>query len=635
MRYSLDKEGVRRIKMHWVTSSCLPVLAFLWLQSYQISAKQAPRERRMNSLTSLVELFGAPSENSPVETPSSADFPLVQISQDLSDGENKSIRERRKVVSRWYERHGITVAPEDVPVIAYMFSGGGLTATISAIAMIVELKKQDLLDAVMYFYGCSGSTWAFVVLYDSGEWVENLETVSAEFFAQIADLTIKPPISETLQDLFVAAEREDFSLTDAWELLFTNPATKKHNRHTLSSWKPLLENGSVPYCVCAAVDKTVIEQTNFTNPENDFEFTPHWSGIPAKHVYVETTHYESKFENTQLVETLPEPDLGYLQALWGSAIASNKESFGIVIALLVKILKDPAGNVLVPLLDTVFLERVLPPGTATIFNLAYVTDLIHKLGIVTNSIGGGDSKQNLLALINSMSENETTSSYKLATMMSEYWDAIDDNVKSDAVSILSMTMAQEFAPFPVLSLPLPKEVTLLLKIVECLVNWRWGTTNNFSYKMTTDEPSKIYLMDSGVGMMSPFPLAFQRPRNTIMMVNLDFFPLDPFMTVMRAAAYCSANNIPFPPVVIPEGEELNPSQAYYIFEEVNKPTVIHIPLFNKQNSGGGIKVLIAQYIVARNQYLKEEIDALGGYASENIRISAAIIRNKFLQLVNK
>ncbi|XP_078510903.1 cytosolic phospholipase A2 gamma-like isoform X2 [Lissotriton helveticus] len=541
----------------------------------------------MTSLTSLV--FGASSENVPTETAISGDTPLVHISKDLSGGENKSIRERRKVVSAWYKQHGIIVAPEDVPVIAYMGSGGGLTATISLMSMLEELKKQDLLDAAMYTYGCSGSTWALTTLYDSGDWVKNLEAVNAEFFARIADLTIKPPISEALQDLLTAAEREDFTLTDVWEILFVNPAKKEHNRHTLSSWKPLLENGSVPYCVFAAVDKKAIEQTNFTNPEIDFEFTPHRCGFPAKGIYVETTHYESKFENTKIVQRLPEPDLSYLQGLWGSAIASIQEIFRITIALLVKILKDPAGNVLAPLLETILLPR----------------------------------------------GNEDKSSYKLAKMMAEYWDTIDDSAKTDAVSILSMTMAQEFNPFPVLFLTLPKEVTLLLKTVKSLVTWEWGTTNNFANKMTINEPSKIYLMDSGVGMMTPFPLAFQSPRNTAFILNFDYWPLDPFMTVTRAEAYCSANNIPFPHVVIPEGDELNPSEACYIFEEANKPLVIHIPLFNKQNSGGGVKVLTAQFAVARNQYLKKEIDALSGYAHENIRISADKIREKILQLVKK
>lgn len=590
----------------------------------------------MTSLTSLTSLvFGASSENLPTETESSGDTPLVQTSKDLSAGENKSIRERRKLVSAWYEQHGIIVAPEDVPVIAYMGSGGGLTATISLMSMLEELKKQDLLDAALYTYGCSGSTWALTTLYDSRDWVKNLEAVNAEFFARIAELAIKPPISEALQDLLVAAEREDFSLTDVWEILFVNPAKKEHNRHTMSSWKPLLENGSVPYCVFAAVDKKAIEQTNFTNPEIDFEFTPHRCGFPAKGIYVETTHYESKFENKKLVQRLPEPDLSYLQGLWGSAIGSIQELFRITIALLVKILKDPAGNVLVPLLETVLLPRVLPPGTPTIFNLAYVTDLNRILTLAAKSIGGGDSKQSILALVNSMSGNEDKSSYKLATMMAEYWDTIDDSAKTDAVSILSMTMAQEFNPFPAVSLILPKEVPMLMKIVKCLVTWEWGTTNNFAHQMTINEPSKIYLMDSGVGMMTPFPLAFQSPRNTTFILNFDYWPLDPFMTVNRAAAYCSANNIPFPHVVIPEGDELNPSQACYIFEEVNKPTVMHIPLFNKQNSGGGVKVLTAQYIVLRNQYLKEEIDALSGYARENIRICADKIREKILQLVKK
>nr|XP_014432243.1 olfactory receptor 10A7-like [Pelodiscus sinensis] len=46
-----------------------------------------------------------------------------------------------------------------MPNIAILGSGGGLRATIALMGTLVEMKKQGLLDAVMYLCGVSGSTW--------------------------------------------------------------------------------------------------------------------------------------------------------------------------------------------------------------------------------------------------------------------------------------------------------------------------------------------------------------------------------------------------------------------------------------------------------------------------------------------
>lgn len=46
-----------------------------------------------------------------------------------------------------------------VPNIVVLGSGGGLRAMIALLGTLVELKNQNILDAVMYLCGVSGSTW--------------------------------------------------------------------------------------------------------------------------------------------------------------------------------------------------------------------------------------------------------------------------------------------------------------------------------------------------------------------------------------------------------------------------------------------------------------------------------------------
>lgn len=54
----------------------------------------------------------------------------------------------------------LSSSPQDkVPNIVVLGSGGGLRAMIALLGTLVELKNQNILDAVMYLCGVSGSTW--------------------------------------------------------------------------------------------------------------------------------------------------------------------------------------------------------------------------------------------------------------------------------------------------------------------------------------------------------------------------------------------------------------------------------------------------------------------------------------------
>lgn len=48
---------------------------------------------------------------------------------------------------------------EQVPVVAVMTTGGGTRALTSLLGNLLGLQKLDLLDAISYITGSSGSTW--------------------------------------------------------------------------------------------------------------------------------------------------------------------------------------------------------------------------------------------------------------------------------------------------------------------------------------------------------------------------------------------------------------------------------------------------------------------------------------------
>ncbi|XP_069494476.1 cytosolic phospholipase A2 gamma-like [Ambystoma mexicanum] len=575
----------------------------------------------------LKNLTGTSSDTIP------AGDPLVRVSTDIADGERKSILERKKVAAKWAQSQGINIKPENVPTIAVLESGGGLTATLGCLATLLELKKQNLLDLVTYIHTCSGSTWCLSLLNDSGNWVEELETLKDKIIDKLANLSWG--VDQSLLKLLEAANRENYSLTDLWAYTFVASALKGVSDSRVSSWSRVHETGAVPYTVCTAVNKPAVERSNYTNPGIYFEYTAHACGY-INSVSIPTEYMDSKFENGILVKKEPEPSVGYNVGLWGSAIGSAKEVIELVTDIMVRNLMNPKANVVVPLLDTVSGLTGFLLGA----DLSRLTSLISDL---KNSLAGGkgDEKGILDQMLSTMSGKKDSTSYQHINLMKDNWDTSSVQGKENLVTILGAVMAVESNASTKDLFIVPHAANLLLKTVACLVKWEWGTTNNImkglggSFSREDTEASKMYLVDSGLGMNVPFPEALRPERMPEVILSCDFFPLDPMQGPRRAAEYAIANNIPFPPVNIPSDEEMNPSKGCYAFKGPNGPTILHFPLFNKENSGDLYKVLLVQYIVSRTHYTKGEMEALMEYASLNIRNHAPEIRDMFIESLNK
>ncbi|XP_069494475.1 cytosolic phospholipase A2 gamma-like [Ambystoma mexicanum] len=160
-----------------------------------------------------------------------------------------------------------------------------------------------------------------------------------------------------------------------------------------------------------------------------------------------------------------------------------------------------------------------------------------------------------------------------------------------------------------------------------------GLGGSFSHEDT--EPSKMYLVDSGLVMNVPVPYALRPERMPEVILSCDFFPLDPMQGPRRGAEYARVNNIPFPPVNIPSDEEINPSKGCYAFEGPIGPDILHFPIFNKENSGDLYKVLMAEYLITNTQYTRGQLEALMGYATQNIRNHVTEIRDMIIEAFNK
>uniref|UniRef100_A0A8B9UM38 PLA2c domain-containing protein n=1 Tax=Anas zonorhyncha TaxID=75864 RepID=A0A8B9UM38_9AVES len=171
----------------------------------------------------------------------------VRVSSDLSEGEIKAIQKRRERVKTCLHE----LLDDKVPNIVVLGSGGGLRAMIALLGTLVELKNQNILDAVMYLCGVSGSTWCMSMLYTDSKWSEKLSL--EENLINI--LTVDSwDISKAIDYLEESSEDENYSLTDVWTCVVYKIL------HQLTDYKDASESGINPYPIYAAVDKEKLSE---------------------------------------------------------------------------------------------------------------------------------------------------------------------------------------------------------------------------------------------------------------------------------------------------------------------------------------------------------------------------------------
>nr|XP_033779491.1 cytosolic phospholipase A2 gamma [Geotrypetes seraphini]XP_033779492.1 cytosolic phospholipase A2 gamma [Geotrypetes seraphini] len=533
----------------------------------------------------------------------------IRFSTDLSDGEKKSVENRKAKVAACLRNLGMAVDPNNVPQIAVILSGGSMTAAIGSLGNLVELKKQNLLDAVTYIPGCSGGTWCMSQLYDKGDWTLDIETIAKGILDKWASLDFDP--TKGLEKLKEAAEKDNYSLTHLWCYVFVNFACKDLNETKITSQRAICEDGRVPYPYYSATDKQRLD----INGRNDFgvwfQMSPHETGYPLIGASINSEFFDSKYSESKLVKKEPELDLCYLQGIWSSAPGDPEQWIKIIIEKITELIVQPYAP---PSQQPTGLISKLP----VLGNLTDIFDLTSKLRKIVNETTEG-SEIVLEKLLTLLSELRDSASYQLVKWMNGRWNKNDLEEKANLAAILNLLLFVEFTD---LVIPVAK---LLVKTVLCLVGWIWGTTDNFLYKSGASVPTDLtqrevrYLIDAGHAINSPYPLILRKQQNVKCILSFEYFPmLDPFVGIKQASDYCKANNIPFPKVEIDPADQSNPKDCY-IFEGENVPTVLHFPVFNNVTSKGTVQLRTVEYNIACLQYNKEQIKILYELSKMNVR----------------
>uniref|UniRef100_A0A8D2IWN3 PLA2c domain-containing protein n=1 Tax=Varanus komodoensis TaxID=61221 RepID=A0A8D2IWN3_VARKO len=103
---------------------------------------------------------------------------------------------------------------DNIPNIAVLASGGALRAMVALCGTLVELRKYNLLDCIMYLGGVSGSTWCMSGLYKNKDWVEKIEELEKCLHETLTQG--KWETKKAIESVLEAAEDECYSLTDIW-----------------------------------------------------------------------------------------------------------------------------------------------------------------------------------------------------------------------------------------------------------------------------------------------------------------------------------------------------------------------------------------------------------------------------------
>ncbi|XP_044300612.1 cytosolic phospholipase A2 gamma isoform X2 [Varanus komodoensis] len=232
----------------------------------------------------------------------------VRISNDLSEGEKRATATRKEEVKKGLDKLGIPCDVDNIPNIAVLASGGALRAMVALCGTLVELRKYNLLDCIMYLGGVSGSTWCMSGLYKNKDWVEKIEELEKCLHETLTQG--KWETKKAIESVLEAAEDECYSLTDIWSYFIVHRLLNQFDETTLSVHGASCENGKNPYPIYAAVEAETYQKPH---AGTWLEFTPHEAGFPGIGAYVDIKYFGSVFHNGQMIEERKEKNACYLQ----------------------------------------------------------------------------------------------------------------------------------------------------------------------------------------------------------------------------------------------------------------------------------------------------------------------------------
>uniref|UniRef100_UPI0037E6FE24 cytosolic phospholipase A2 gamma-like isoform X2 n=1 Tax=Semicossyphus pulcher TaxID=241346 RepID=UPI0037E6FE24 len=615
----------------------------------------------------IVILVALASAEDDMEGQTAASEKSIRHSQSVCDGEQEYVEKRKQIILESLNSLGINCSADSVPHIALLASGGGQRAAVGVMGSLYQMEKDDLLDSVLYLGGISGSTWSMSSLYSDPKWSVDMDRAVSKLMNTEVDL------EEVHAWLANRSKEEHFSLTDIWGVLTSAAVMKQMDLRRLS--EEASRNATNPYPIYCAIEKVCFSQGHTEGKW--FEFSPHEAGFTELGLFVETSLLGSKFQSGELLEEKPEMDMVKLQGLLSSALAegeTNKEYISHWLQLPgvenTTASQPDDENTTASLPDVVDAAASQPDDENTAASLPSVVDVAASLpsvvGVAASLPSVAAVKEYLrvykalgkvVALTRGIFKDPSALSDldKLQKLLEDA-DIIHHNESTGQAESNSLEEKQSY--FQQLSqrlvgvvdtwsqsLPegsLKRHVSVLTaQVLPLIVKWEWGTLNNFlyQYQNSSDSPciyttENLHLEDAGLLMNVPYPSFLGDKRDIDLIIAPDYSAGEIFETLTLARDYAAELKKPFPKIDEKILEEREWPKDCYVFEGKDKePTIVYLPLFNRDNCKDAeeVKEKMSEFSTFQLSFSQENIEFLLETAKENMK------RNKetLLREINK
>ncbi|XP_008296946.1 cytosolic phospholipase A2 gamma [Stegastes partitus] len=517
----------------------------------------------------------------------------IRQSQTLCDGEREYVCKRKQIVLESLNSLGINCTEDTVPHIALLASGGGQRAAVGLVGSLSQMEKDNLLDTLLYLASVSGSTWSMANVYSDPQWSSNVDEAVSKLSGDGVEL------EEALAWLSARAKEEYFSLTDVWAVLTSAGIMKQMDLRRLSDEAD--RNATNPYPVYCAIEKHCF--SNGPTEGKWFEVTPHEAGFTELGVFVETSLLGSIFQSGKLLEKKPEMDMVKLQGVLGSALADEDTARDVMPAWLTDFIDDAAQEYLLVynvLNKLTFLTR------GTVKDPLAHTDLDNLQKILKDMVNYNQS-----TLLRSRSSEERKDVFKQLQ--------------------LEMHSAVQNWSLALLDGPFKRQVSALIKeVIPLIAQWEWGTTRNFLYKY--EEPSiptclhnkeKLHLIDAGLLINVGYPSFLGDKRDIDLIIVPEYSGGKMFETLTLARDYAAELKKPFPEIndTIVQRDREWPKDCYVFEGGEEAPTIVYMPLFNRQNCKDAeeYQARKEEYATFQLPYNQEKIDFVLETAKANMK----------------
>lgn len=210
-----------------------------------------------------------------------------------------------------------TLLPQEMPNIAFCFSGGGIRALLATLGWLQGAQQTGLYDAVAYTAVLSGSTWAYGSYLSRQlplqQHLKDIITAVQKGLPSIFDKEVAERIKTQKE------EGRGVSLVDIWGVLIGNivfPASSCSSCFTLSAQRTLLAQGTHPFPLYTAV-------CDHKGAYRWFEFSPSqvWSRYLNAGIAIEA--FGSSYHCGMPKRLIPEQPLEYYLGVCGSAFEAK------------------------------------------------------------------------------------------------------------------------------------------------------------------------------------------------------------------------------------------------------------------------------------------------------------------------